>query len=208
MGAAPCRPGTGAANTPGTENLNGYFNAYNQGTWTLGSGSNPLPSSPFGYGSTVGVTQMKGSVSGTLGQTLSGNMTFIGSLMNGTSFSYAGGVTIESGGSTTFNYTGNWAGFPNGSPSPSFGNASGTIYQWPGYYFTQTMGTTRHLTLNTTGNTGSLSLSGTGGSRTGVFGGSIGNFSGLFSLNSPRRPPARVGHRDANLAPVHRGRSG
>ena len=106
-------PVTGGANTPGTANLNGYFGAYiNQGAWTLGSGS--LPSPPFGYSSTVAVTQMSGSVSGTLGQTLSGNMTFIGSLLNGTSFSYAGPVSIDNGGYLKFTYgTGTYG---NGTP--------------------------------------------------------------------------------------------
>ena len=68
---------------------------------------------------------MSGSVSGTLGHTLNGNMTFIGSLLNGTSFSYSGPVSIDNGGSTVFNYTGTWAGFPNGS-TPASGTASGT----------------------------------------------------------------------------------
>ena len=183
-------PVTGGANTPGTENLNGYFNYNNQGTWTLGSGS--LPAAPFGYTSTAAVTQMSGSVSGTLGHTLTGSMTFIGSLLNGTSFSYSGPVSIENGGGTVFNYTGTWANFPNGS-TPASGTASGTMYQWPGYYFTQTMDPAKQpgtytLTTSTNPNNfnGTLSLSGTGGSRTGVFGyGSTpGNFGGLFYLYS------------------------
>ena len=144
------RLSVGTSNTPGTENLDGYFNIYNnQGTWTLGSGSPPLTtstSSTFGFGSAVlpptgGAAQMTGSVSGTLGQSLSGNMTFIGSLFNGTSFSYSGPVSIDNGGSAVFNYTGSWAGFANGTSTPSYGTASGTMYQWPGYYFKQTMGT-------------------------------------------------------------------
>ena len=143
-------PQTGAANTPGTENLNGYFNAYlNQGTWTLGSGSPPMPNPPFGYGSTVAVTQMSGRVSGTLGKDLSGSMTFIGSLLNGTSFSYAGPVTIWGDGGSAFNYTGTWAGFPSGTSLGSSGTASGTIYQGPGYYFKQTMGTRARPALDT-----------------------------------------------------------
>jgi hypothetical protein len=179
----------GASNTPGTEALNGYYNYNNQGTWTLGSGSPSLPASPFGYGSTVAVTQMSGSASGTLGHTLTGNMTFIGSLLNGTSFSYSGPGSIENGGGTVFNYTGTWANFPNGSSSASYGNASGTIYQWPGYYFKQTMGTsTDPGTYTINSNTGSLSLSGTGGSRTGVFGGTLSDFSGLFTLSSQGGP--------------------
>ena len=134
---------------------------------------------------------MSGKVSGTLGQPLNGNMTFIGSLLNGTSSSYTGPVTIDNGGYTTFNYTGTWAGFNNNSAI--YGNASGTIYQDPGYYFKQTMDPakmpgTYSLTTsaNPTNYNGTLSLFGTGGSRTGVYGYSStpSAFGGLFYLNS------------------------
>ena len=176
----------GTTNTPGTENLNGYFNTYlNQGTWTLGSGSLPLSgSSQFGYTSTAAVTQMSGSVSGTLGHTLSGPMTFVGSLLNGTSFSYSGLATIDSGGRTVFNYTGSWAGFPNGETT-SFGTATGTIYQYPGYYFTQTMPGSYQQNTTDNGFNGTLSVSGASGSRSLVYGGSFGPFSGSFDLSSP-----------------------
>jgi hypothetical protein len=191
---------------PGTENLNGYFNAYTpQGTWTVGSGPNPL-SSNYGYSSAVAVTQMSGSVSGKLGQTLSGSMTFIGSLLNGTSFSYAGPVSIDNSGGTVFNYTGTWAGFPSGTSSLSSGTASGTINQWPGYYFKQTMGTSAaNYTLaspplwndqpNLNPSTGlyyngTLSLSGTGGRVFGVS--SLGGFSSLFLPSAWRLPPRRA----------------
>ena len=193
----------GTSNTTGTANLNGYFTAYiNQGTWTLGSGT--LPSSPFGYSSTAAVTQMSGSVSGTLGQTLRGNMTFIGSLLNGTSFSYAGPVSIDNGGSLQFtygtgtygngtSYSSTWANFPIAGIVTS-GTASGTLGQWPGYYFTQTMGTPTVSTITLTTSTnptsnynGTLSLSPlstTVGAQTGVYGGSLSGISGLFYLSS------------------------
>ncbi len=106
----------------------GYFAANDQGAWTLTSGSLPSP-----YGSTVGVTQMSGRVTGVMGQALTGNMTFIGSLLNGASFNYSGPATMDSNGSVKFTYTGNWTA-PGGS-----GTASGTLSQWNGYYFTQTV---------------------------------------------------------------------
>ncbi len=170
--------------------LDGYFAAWKQGTWTATTGSPPTY-----YGSTVlsptspGISQMSGRVTGVLGQTLSGNMTFIGSLLNGTSFSYSGPVTMDNGGSVQFNYTGNWT-----APGGASGTASGTMYQSPGYYFKQTM--TGSYNLNSTSYNATLNLSGSGttGSRfgipgdpanPGVYPGNIGGFSGTFSLYDP-----------------------
>jgi hypothetical protein len=123
-------------------------------------------------------------VSGTLGQKLNGSMTWVGSLMNGASFSYQGTVTLDSGGYLKFTYgngngTATWL-YPGGAT----GTASGTMYQYPGYYFTQTVPGTYVLDA-TSPSGGTLSVLGTGGTRSQVYGGSLGPDSGLFNLYSP-----------------------
>ena len=79
-------------------------------------------------------------MTGTLGNTLSGSMTFVGSLLNGASFSYSGPATMDSSGNITFNYQ-NGGGYTSGwvYPGGASGTATGTMYQDPGYHFTQTM---------------------------------------------------------------------
>ena len=71
-------------------------------------------------------------MTGTLGQNLTGTMTWIGSLLNGASFNYQGTVTLDSSGNLQFVYGGS-----NGSatwmyPGGATGTASGTMYQYPG----------------------------------------------------------------------------
>ena len=90
---------TGGVTGGAVLNYNGYFGAYDNGVWT--GAASALPSNYNGSSLTTGtsgpgsVTQMSGSVSGTLGQNLTGSMTWIGSLINGPSFSYSGPVTID-----------------------------------------------------------------------------------------------------------------
>lgn len=122
----------------------GWFTAFDQGTWNVTSGVWPSSFSS-GYSAAVGVTQMRGTVSGIPGQTLTGtNMTFIGSLLNGFSFSYSGPVTIEADGDTKFNYTGTWA--KAGTTDAASGTASGIMGQYPGYHFVQRADGTYSLT--------------------------------------------------------------
>ena len=116
-------------------------------------------------------------MSGTLGQNLTGTMTWVGSLLNGASFNYQGTVTLDSNGDLKFTY-GNGSGsatwiYPNGAS----GTASGTMYQYPGYFFTQTMPGTYQL--NTYGTNGTLSMAGGSGTRSMVYGGNLGPFSGI-----------------------------
>ena len=80
--------------------------------------------------------------------------------------------------------TGLWAGLS--------GTASGTLYEYPGYKFTQTMtGDNYQVNLSSPYN-GTLTVSNsttTGGSRSGVYGGNIGPFSGTFNLWSTSTLP-------------------
>jgi hypothetical protein len=191
-GAAPgSTMGFGWGNRTGTGSLasylNGYFASFDNGNWTAASGS--LPSSWYGSalvsgnGVSLGTTLLSGSVSGTLGQTLTGSMTWVGSLLNGASFNYQGTVSLDSDGHLQFVY-----GNGNGSatwiyPGGATGTASGTMSQYPGYYFTQTMPGTYQLNTNSTN--GTLTVSGTTSTRALVYGGNLGPFSGNFSLYSP-----------------------
>ncbi|MFI5331522.1 MAG: beta strand repeat-containing protein, partial [Desulfobaccales bacterium] len=192
------RSGTGT--TGGVEggavlNYNGYFAAYDNGVWA--GAASALPSNYNGSSLTTGisgpgaVTQMSGSVSGTLGHNLTGSMTWIGSLLNGPSFSYSGPVTISSDGSLQFAYGNGTYASSGGSYSSNWtmgglnGTATGTLNEYPGYKFTQTMtGNSYQVSLNNPSN-GTLTISNNttaGGSRSGVYGGSIGPFSGTFNL--------------------------
>jgi len=129
--------GTTAGNT-------GWFTAYDQGAWNVTSGAWPSSSSS-GYSAAVGVTQMRGTVTGVPGQTLTGtNMTYIGSLLNGFSFSYSGPVRIDPDGYTKFTYTGTWA--KAGTSDAASGTASGILRQYPGYHFVQSTESTYSLT--------------------------------------------------------------
>ena len=132
----------GTGSTAGTSIYNTYFASWDNGTWTATSGS-----LPGYYGSSLapgldgpGLAMITGSMSGTLGKTLSGSMTFFGSLLNGASFSYSGPATMDSSGYITFNYQ-NGGGYTSAwvYPGGASGTATGTMNQAPGYYFTQTM---------------------------------------------------------------------
>ena len=98
------RSGTGAL----APYYNGCFGSYDNGAWTATSGS--LPSNWYGSallpgsGTTPGTTLLSGSVSGTLGQNLTGTMTWVGSLLNGASFNYQGTATLDSDGYLKFTY--------------------------------------------------------------------------------------------------------
>jgi hypothetical protein len=186
------RIGEGAIPLPASYSPNGgYFAAYTQGTWTLNGGSGSLPS-PYGSivlgqgGSPPGTTMMSGTVSGVMGKTLDGSMFFYGSLLNGTSFSYSGPVTIESDGYLSFNYknsngyTSTWKNLIGSSS----GTAQGTMWQWPGYHFTQTL-SGDYTFIPHDGTSGTLSVSGGSGSRTVVYPTeSIPSFSGNFDIYS------------------------
>jgi hypothetical protein len=181
------RSGTGTLATY----YNGYFAAFDQGSWTATSGSLPtgyygsalLSATPGTPGPLVpGATLLSGSVSGTLGQNLTGTMTWVGSLLNGASFNYQGRVTLDSSGYLQFDYgnsngSATWMNFNGAS-----GTAAGTMYQYPGYFFTQTMPGTYQL--NTDGTKGTLSMAGSSGTRSVVYGGNLGAFNALFSLYS------------------------
>jgi hypothetical protein len=150
--------------------LDQYFVLNDNGTWTGASGSVPFP-----YSSTVAVTQMSGRVTGVLGQNLTGNMTFIGSLLNGVSFHYEGPVNIDSDGHLNFSY-GNTAPYTSywkaaGVSGPS-GPASGQLGEFPGYHTTGTA--TYALTPG-----GVLTISG------GTFGGATGATASFTSDSFP-----------------------
>ena len=119
----------GSGSTAGTSVYNTYFSSYDNGNWVQTGGSGSLPSSYGsslipGSGTTPGTAQITGSVSGTVGQTLNGSMTYIGSLLNGTSFSVSGPVAISSDGYLVFNYkngggyTSSWV-LPGGGRLPA-----------------------------------------------------------------------------------------
>ncbi|MCX5893833.1 MAG: hypothetical protein NTW80_12870, partial [Deltaproteobacteria bacterium] len=182
----------GSGSTAGTSVYNTFLTSYDSGAWTPTTGTLPMyygSSLTPGSGATPGTAQITGSVSGTLGHTLSGNMTFIGSLRNGASFSYTGPATMYSDGYLEFNYknTGGYSStwvFPGGVT----GTATGYMYQNPGYYFTQNMSGDNFTITQTSAKNWNISLSNSsasGGLRTGVFGGGIGTFSGALALSSP-----------------------
>ena len=133
----------GTGSTTGTSIYNSYFASWDNGTWTATSGSLPGyygSSLAPGSGTAPGTAMITGSMSGILGKTLSGSMTFVGSLLNGASFSYSGPATMDSSGYITFNYQ-NGGGYTSAwvYPGGASGTATGTMNQSPGYYFTQTM---------------------------------------------------------------------
>ena len=171
-------PGAMPGDLPLPAAYGGWFMASKNAIWTLTSGSES--SLPGNFGSAIGVTQMSGRVSGVLGQTLSGNMTFAGSLLGGTSFIYNGPVAIYNDGFLAFNYTGTWLS------SGGSGTVTGWMDQNPGYHFTQTV--TGNYTLNTSADYRNATFtftggSGTSGSRTEVFPGNIAGFGGSFNLS-------------------------
>ncbi|MHB9072849.1 MAG: FecR domain-containing protein [Desulfobaccales bacterium] len=171
-------------NAPLPATYGGYFAGYDQGNLTLTSGYMPLnTNSPINIAGLAGTTQMSGRVAGVMGQTLSGTMTFIGSLIGGTSFNYTGPVTIAPDGYLQFNYTGNWVA------SGGSGTASGTMNQNTGYHFTQTVpGTYTYGTYSgeMEGYNRSLSFSQSdSGSRSGVYDGAVTDVSGTLLVVDP-----------------------
>ncbi len=183
----------GTGSTAATSIYNSYFASWDNGTWTATSGS-----LPGYYGSSLapgsggpGVAMLTGSMSGILGKTLSGSMTFVGSLLNGASFHYSGPATMDSSGYITFNYQ-NGGGYTSGwvYPGGASGTATGTINQAPGYYFTQTMTGNSYSISSSNPSSATFTVSSnstTSGSRTGIFGGTTGPFNGNFSLYFPNQ---------------------
>ena len=141
----------------------GYYFGSGNGTWNLTSGTLPAARS---YPVMSAVTQMGGTLTGTLGQNLTGLMTFSGSLLGGTSFSYSGPATMSSDGflsfeygSGTYNngtpYSSNWAKISGGS-----GTATGWMDMNPGYRVTQTFNNVPYTVGSSTGYTATLNLGG------------------------------------------------
>ena len=84
---------------------------------------------------------LSATLSGTLGQTLTGQGLFTGTNSAGVAFSYQGNVTLAANGQLVFNYGGNW----NSTTSSQTGTGSGMIQQIPGTSFTETVtGTAQH----------------------------------------------------------------
>jgi len=79
---------------------------------------------------------MSGAVTGILGETLTGTMTFTGNLTAGGSFEYFGTVTLEPSGSMVFNYSGTVTNRDGGSGGTS---QNGVMTFYPGTYFKQTV---------------------------------------------------------------------
>jgi len=129
------QPGTSTPLSGAPAPLDGYFALMSPGgTWTL-EGGGYLPAAN-NYPVTA-VTQMSGRVTGTIGQSMTGPMTFAGSLLGGTSFSYSGQATLDNGGWLNFNYGGPYGSATWTSLSGS-GTATGGIDQNPGYYIKNT----------------------------------------------------------------------
>jgi hypothetical protein len=106
----------------------GYFSATFGGYMALTSGSLGNSTSYFTFTST-----MSGSVSGRFGHTLTGSMTWSGTLSTGQTFNYFGPLTITADGQLKFNYEGSiYQG------ETLVGGAGGELIQTPGTYFTQT----------------------------------------------------------------------
>ena len=112
----------------------------------LGTRASLLPMT-MGWAGVTGT--MTGTLSGTSGQTLTGQMLFTGSNSLGATFNYQGNATLASNGTLVWNYNGTWT---NGSNS---GTASGTWTQVLGTYFTKTVnsGTFVQATTNNIGGT-------------------------------------------------------
>jgi len=79
---------------------------------------------------------MSGSVTGFLGQTLTGTMTFTGELATGGTFNYSGEVTLQASGYMVYTYSGTRTN-PDGSSAGT--TVSGVMYLYPGTYFKQTV---------------------------------------------------------------------
>ncbi len=110
-------PGAVTGDLPLPASYSGWFMASKNAIWTLTSGGES--SLPGNFGSAIGVTQMSGRVTGVLGQALSGNMTFAGSLLGGTSFIYNGPVAITT--TVSWPSTTPAPGFPAAAAAPSPG---------------------------------------------------------------------------------------
>ena len=82
----------------------------------------------------AGVTgNLTGTLSGTAGQTLTGQMAFTGTNSLGATLNYQGTATLASNGTLVWNYYGTWTAGNNS------GTASGTWTQVLGTYFTETV---------------------------------------------------------------------
>ena len=103
----------------------GYFVSQDLGTRASLSAMTP------GWAGVTGT--MTGTLSGTAGQTLTGQMLFTGTNSLGATFNYQGNATLASNGTLVWNYYGTWT---NGTNS---GTASGTWTQVLGTYFTETV---------------------------------------------------------------------
>jgi hypothetical protein len=120
--------GTGATPLPTSYTggaTTGYFVSQDLGTRASLSAMGP------GWASVRG--SMTGTLSGTAGQTLTGQMTFTGINSLNTTYNYQGNATLASNGTLVWNYYGNWT---NGANS---GTASGQWTQVLGTYFTETV---------------------------------------------------------------------
>jgi hypothetical protein len=119
---------------------NGYFVAQNLATAAAAPG--------VLVNNWLSVTgSMSGRVSGAIGQTLSGQMTFTGTTSSGTTLSYQGQVALSADGKLVFMYGGSGiTGGVNGQPFTQ----SGVIQQVPGTSFTETASGSLTQTATTT----------------------------------------------------------
>lgn len=106
----------------------GYFSADINGYASLLTNSLINPINYYTFTST-----MSGSVSGRLGHTLLGSMTWTGTLSTGESFNYFGPVSITADGQLKFYYEGTVL-----QGETLMANGGGRLLQTPGTYFTQT----------------------------------------------------------------------
>jgi hypothetical protein len=103
----------------------GYFVSQDLGTRAS------LSAMPPGWASVKGT--MTGILSGTAGQTLTGQMVFTGVNSLGTNYNFQGNATLAPNGTLVWNYYGNWT---NGANT---GTANGEWTQVLGTYFTETI---------------------------------------------------------------------
>jgi hypothetical protein len=121
--------GTGATPLPTSYTGTGYFVSQD-----LGTKASLTPMTP-GWAGVTG--SMTGTLSGnaTAGQTLTGQMAFVGANSLGTTYNYQGNATLASNGTLVWNYYGNWTNVASGAS----GTASGQWTQVLGTYFEQTV---------------------------------------------------------------------
>jgi hypothetical protein len=119
--------GQSTSSIPSSPNYNytGYFVSQDLGTRASLSAMAP------GWAGVTG--NMTGTLSGTAGQTLTGQLLFTGANSLGTTYNYQGQATLAPNGTLVWNYSGTWT---NGANS---GTASGNWTQVLGTYFTETV---------------------------------------------------------------------